>query len=186
MHKASGAESAGYGDPQRSADGARLKNIQAEAQAVTTTFDAERPEIVFVVGEVRSRSDLVSALPKRVADCVVDINAGARGSIDGAALAHDIDTTLQLRRAELIDGAAQRLTAELGRDSGLATEGLPGVCAALREGAVDTLLIGDLGDATVLLGDSPMTVAPTPEVLSELGAHQSTTVRADEALPRPR
>lgn len=183
VHKASGAESAGYGDPQRTADGGRLKNIQEEAQAVTTTFDDAKPEIVFVVGEVQSRSDLVSALPKRVADCVVEIKAGARGSIDEAALAHDIVTTLALRRADVIDAAAQRLTTELNRESGLATEGLPGVCAALREGAVDTLLIGDIGEATVLVGDSPMVVAPTPEVLSELGAAQSRTVRADEALP---
>ena len=183
VHKASGAESPGYGDPQRAAEGARLKNIQEEAQAVTTAFDDIRPEIVFVVGEVQSRSDLVSALPKRVADCVVEIKAGARGSIDDTALAHDIGTTLGLRRADIIDAAAQRLTAELNRQSGLATEGLPGVCAALREGAVETLLIGDLGEATVLVGDSPMTVAPTPEVLSELGSARSATVRADEALP---
>ncbi|BBX16506.1 hypothetical protein CRI77_21215 [Mycolicibacterium duvalii] len=184
VHKASGSEDAGYGDTQRTAEGARLKNIQEAAAVVTTTFDDVGPELVFVVGEVRSRADLVANLPQRVAECVVEVNAGARGSIDEEALRHDIDTRLQLRRVDTIDEAAQRFQAELHRESGLATEGLAGVCAALREGAVDTLMIGDIGAATVLVGDSPTLLAPTPEVLSELGAGGSaTTVRADEALP---
>jgi peptide chain release factor subunit 1 len=57
------------------------------------------------------------------------------------------------------------------------------VCAALREGAVETLLIGDLGDATVLRGDNHETIAPNANVLSELGTAPASTVRADEALP---
>jgi peptide chain release factor subunit 1 len=183
VHKASGAENAGYGDSQRAAEGARQKNIQTAAEQVTAAFDDVSPQLVFVVGEVRSRADLASALPKRVAEKVVEINAGARGSIDTAALAHDIETHLRLRRVDTIDDAAQRFRAELERESGLATEGLAGVCAALRDGAVETLLIGEIGDATVLVGDTATLVAPTPEVMSELGSQESSTVRADEALP---
>ncbi len=183
VHKASGAESAGYGDPQRTAEGARQKNIQAVAESVTALVDDEKPVLVFIVGEVTSRSDLIKALPQRVADEVVEVNAGARGSVDDAQLSHDIDEALQLRRVDDIDSAAARFRAERDRNSGLATEGLDGVCAALRDGAVDTLILGDLGDATVLLGDSPTMVAPSPEVLSELGAERHTTARADEALP---
>ncbi len=183
MHKAAGAESSGYGDAQRTAEAARSKNIRETAEKVTETFDAAGPDVVFVVGEVRSRADLLAQLPKRVAECAVEVNAGARGSIDDAALAHDIDTQLRLRRVDAIDDAAQRFRAELERESGLATEGLAGVCAALREGAVETLIVGDLGDTTVVVGDSPVTVAPNPDVLSELGSEQATTVRADEALP---
>ncbi|MGE2835847.1 hypothetical protein [Mycobacterium sp. SMC-4] len=183
IHKATGAEDPGYGDPQRTADGARMKNIQEAADAVTKMFDDERPQLVFVVGEVRSRADLLGQLPERVTECVVEINAGARGSVDDEALSHDIDTHLRLRRVDVMDEAVQRFQAELQRESGLATEGLAGVCAALREGAVETLLIGEIGDATVLVAESPVTVAPTPEVMSELGGGQARTVRADEALP---
>lgn len=183
VHKASGAENPGYGDPQRAADGARLKNVQEVAEEVTAAFEDADPHLVFVAGEVRSRADLLANLPKRVAERAVEVNAGARGSVDAEALAHDIDTHLRLRRVDVIDDAAQRFSAELERGSGLATEGLPGVCAALREGAVETLIIGELGDATVMTGDSAMMVAPTAEVLSELGSAQSATVRADEALP---
>ncbi|BBX70250.1 Rv2629 family ribosome hibernation factor [Mycolicibacterium psychrotolerans] len=183
VHKASGAESAGYGDPQRTAEGARLKNVQEVADEVTAVFEDSDPALVFIAGEVRSRADLLANLPKRVAERAIEVNAGARGSIDDDALAHDIDTHLRLRRVDVIDDAAQRFTAELQRDSGLATEGVAGVCAALREGAVETLLMGDLGDATVVVGDSATMVAPNPEVLSELGSGQAVTVRADEALP---
>ncbi|WNG90127.1 hypothetical protein C6A87_013990 [Mycobacterium sp. ITM-2016-00317] len=183
VHKATGAESPGYGDPQRAAEGARLKNIQKVADEVVKAFDDGGPDVVFIAGEVTSRADLLGALPKRVTDSVTEINAGARGSIDESALQHDIETQLRLRRVDDIDAAAQRFNAEHDRDSGLATEGLAGVCAALREGAVETLIIGDIGDATVYLGDSPISVAPTPEVLSELGSERCVTVRADEALP---
>ncbi|MCG7596731.1 hypothetical protein [Mycobacterium sp. PSTR-4-N] len=183
VHKASGAENAGYGDPQRTADEARRKNVQEVAEDVTATFEDADPDVVFVVGEVRSRADLVGTLPQRVAERVVEVNAGARGSVGADALAHDIDTHLRLRRVDVIDDAAQRVSAEINRRSGLATEGLDGVCAALREGAVETLIIGNLAEATVVMGDSATTVAPTAEVLSELGLPVTVTVRADEALP---
>ena len=43
------------------------------------------------------------------------------------------------------------------------------MCAALRDGAVETLIIGDIGDATVVLGDEVTTIAPNEDVLSEFG-----------------
>ena len=183
VHKAAGAENAGYSDPQRPAEEAVRKNLRATADQVADVFDDASAEMVWVVGEVRSRADLIAVLPQRVTERVVELDAGARGSVDRDALEHDITTRLLQRRADVIGDAAERWHAESERDSGLATEGLAGVCAALREGAVETLLLGDVGDSTVLLGDAPTTLAPTPEVLSELGSQRSETVRADEALP---
>jgi peptide chain release factor subunit 1 len=183
VHKASGAESPGYGDVQRTADGARAKNVQEEAEKVVAAFDAADPQVVFVAGEVRSRADMIAALPVRVSERVVEVNAGARGTVDESALAADIDTHLRLRRVDAIDGAASRFRTASGSGSGLSTEGLAGVCAALREGAVETLILGELGDTTVVVGDSPLVVAPTPEVLSELGSSRGRVARADEVLP---
>jgi hypothetical protein len=184
VHKASGAESPGYGDPQRTADAARQQNIRAVADRLTTLVDDFAPEIVFIVGEVQSRSDLAADLPERVASRAVELHVGARHSgFDDADLQHEIDQEFARRRVAAIDDAAQRFQAELGRGSGLATEGLDGVTAALRAGAVETLIIGDLGDATVVAGDDLMTVAPNPNVLSELGTAPTQTLRADEALP---
>ncbi|EID10525.1 hypothetical protein MXEN_17904 [Mycobacterium xenopi RIVM700367] len=66
---------------------------------------------------------------------------------------------------------------------GLAAEGLAGVCRALRSGDVDTLIVGELGDATVVTGEARTTVAPDPDTLSELGEPMERVARADEALP---
>lgn len=184
VHKAAGADTPGYGDPQRTAEGAREQNIRAVANQLTTLVDDAGPEVVFVVGEVQSRTALAAQLPERVTALLVDVNVGARHSgFDDADLRHAIDQEFQLRRVAAIDDAAQRFTAERGRGEGLATEGIDGVTAALRAGAVETLIIGDVGDATVVAGDDLSTIAPNEKVLSELGTAPTRVLRADEALP---
>jgi peptide chain release factor subunit 1 len=184
IHKASGAETPGYGDPQPRAEEAARRNIRLAADRVAQLVDETAPEVLFVAGEVRSRNDFLDALPKRAAQRAVEVSGGARhGGGDDVALHEQISAIFENRRNATADEVSQRFQAELGRGSGLATEGLDGVCAALREGAVETLLIGDLGDATVLRGDNHETIAPNANVLSELGAAPASTVRADEALP---
>jgi peptide chain release factor subunit 1 len=187
VHKASGPETAGYGDSQLHTDEAARKNVRAVADRVSelvlntgdTAFDA-----VFVVGEVRSRSDLLAALPERVGERAVPLQIGARHS------GHDIEEIQQVieawfvrQRLSAIDAAAERFTAEVGRQSGLAAEGLDAVCSALGQGTVDTLIIGEIDDATVVANEGLTTVAPTANVLLEQGAAPAKTLRADEALP---
>ncbi|MHC9296004.1 hypothetical protein ACRCUN_26375 [Mycobacterium sp. LTG2003] len=184
VHKASGAETPGYGDPQPRTEESRAKNIRAVAGRVTALVDEETPELVFVVGEVQSRSDLTAALPDRVTERLVQLQVGARHSGFDRQQLHDaIGEHLRQRHVAAINTVAQRFSAELGRHSGMATEGLNGVCAALREGAVETLIVGSIGDATVVASDDLATVAPNANVLSELGAAPTHTLRADEALP---
>jgi Bacterial archaeo-eukaryotic release factor family 2 len=182
VHKAARADTPGYGDPQRAAEGARQQNIRAVADRLTTLVDDAGPEVVFVIGEVRSRADFLKELPDRVISRVVELHVGARhGGFDDEQVRQEIDQEFQRRRVAAIDQAAQQFRAGLG--SGLATEGLHGVTAALRAGAVETLIIGDIGDATVVAGDDLTTVAPNPDVLSELGTAPTQVLRADEALP---
>lgn len=57
------------------------------------------------------------------------------------------------------------------------------MCAALRDGDVDTLIVGRLGDATVVTGKARTAVAPDADVLSEFGEPVERVARADEALP---
>jgi hypothetical protein len=183
VHKASGAETSGYGDPQRGAENARGKNVASVAHRVTALVDELSPEVLFIVGEVQSRSDLLTDLPERVADRCIEVNAGARTSIDERHLHQAISDQIERRHFAAVDDIADRFTAELGRGSGLATEGLAGVTAALRGGAVETLIIGEMGDATVVAGDDLATVSPNADVLSQLGEAPGQTLRADEALP---
>ncbi|VAZ69834.1 hypothetical protein LAUMK4_05289 [Mycobacterium persicum] len=184
VHKAAGAETAGYGDPQLRTDEAARKNVRAVADRVTELVDETGIDAFFVVGEVRSRSDLLAALPERVLGRAVPLKVGARHSgygldeVQGA-----IESWFVRRRLRAIDDAAERFGAEIGRRSGRAAEGLGAVCSALRQGAVDTLIVGDIGDATVVADETLSSFAPNADVLSEQGAAPAKTLRADEALP---
>lgn len=187
VHKAAGAETAGYGDPQLRTDEAARKNVRAVADRVGELIEDKRDkgiQVIFVVGEVRSRSDLLSALPDRLRDRAVALEVGARHSgHDFGEIERAIEEEFVKRQVRAIDDAAQRFTAEIGRQSGLAAEGLGAVCSALRQGAVDTLILGDVGDATVVADEGLTTLAPNANVLSEQGAAPAKTLRADEALP---
>jgi hypothetical protein len=184
IHKADRAETPGYGDPQRRTMEARRKNLRAVAERLATLVDEVSPEVIFVVGEVQSRSDLRPTLAERVAERVVELEVGARHSgFSDADLQHAVDQEFLRRRLAAIEHAAEQFAQAIGQGSGLATQGLNGVCAALRAGAVETLIIGDIGDATVVAGDDLMTIAPNENVLSELGTAPNQILRADEALP---
>lgn len=148
VHKAAGAESAGYGDPQPHVEEATRKNIRAVAARLAELADTAGPDAVFVVGEVQSRSALLEALPKRLAEMTSELSVGARGH-DSGAVQDAIEAECRRRQLEDIQDAVQRFTAESGRLSGLAVEGLAAVCEGLTQGAMETLIIKDLGDATV-------------------------------------
>jgi hypothetical protein len=184
VHKPVTAGWNGYGDVERSAEEAVRMNVRAVADRLTELGDATGAEVVFVCGEVRSRSDVVSALPDRVMQRVSKLPASARGHRAREPEISDmVDRVFERRRKADIAEIADRYTSEKGRGSGLAAEGLSAVCAALREGCVDTLIVGALGDATVVTGENRCTVAPNADVLSELGEAPDRVVRADEALP---
>ncbi|MGB9223270.1 hypothetical protein [Mycobacterium sp.] len=143
-------------------------------------------EAVFVVGEIRSRSHLVATLPDRVGERAIPLQVGAgnrgRGVHDGEEIHRAIDAAFLRRQLHMIDHAA-RFDAEVGRQSGRAAEGLAAVCSALRRGAVETLIVGKIRDATVVTDRGLTTVAPNAKVLSEQGGAPAKTLRADEALP---
>ncbi len=160
------------------------KNFRAVAGRVEHLIGEYRPEAVFVIGEKRSRSDFLGTLPHQVQSLAVDLEVGARDSgHDTDDVQHAIHAHMLKLRLATIDDAAQRFTAEVGRQSGLAAEGLGPVCSGLRQGAVDTLIIGDIGEETVVADEDLTSFAPTAEVLSEQGAAPAQTLRADEALP---
>ncbi len=184
VHKAAAAETAGYGRPQLRTEEAARKNVRAVADRVSEFVDDAPFDTVFVVGEVRSRSDLLAALPDRIGERTVPLQVGARHSGHSfEEIRRNIEAWFMRQRLRMIDAAAERFTAEVGRQSGLAAEGLDAVCSALRQGAVDTLIIGEIDDATVVADEGMTTVAPNANVLSEQGAAPAKTLRADEALP---
>ena len=184
VHKPGSAGWHGYGDLQHTTDEAVRVNVRAVARRITELVDENSLEVVFVCGAVRTRSDIVAALPKRLLSRVCELQAGPSGHrVREQEVTDQVDAEFQRRwRAGLAD-VMDRLNTERGRGAGLAAEGIPEVCAALRYGDVDTLIVGDLADATVVVGKDLTMVAADADMLSEIGEAPQRVARADEALP---
>ncbi len=184
VHKPVTAGWNGYGDLQHTTEEAIRMNCRAVADELTRLVDEADPKVVFLSGEVRSLADVISELPERVAERVSQLHAGARKSgIDEEQIRELTAAEFDRRRGIEMTGIADRFEAEIGRGSGLAAEGVASVSAALRDGNVGTLIVGELGDATVVTGKALTTIAPDAEALSELGEPVERVARADEALP---
>jgi peptide subunit release factor 1 (eRF1) len=184
VHKPATAGWNGYGDFQHTTEEAIRMNARAVAQHLTRLVDQADPQVVFVCGEVRSRANVVAELPARVARRVTQQHAQARnGGIDTDEINRLATAEFARRQCTEMSGIINRFEAEIGRGSGLAAEGLAAVCAALRDSDVDTLILGELGDATVVTGKGLTSIAPDADVLSEFGEPVARIARADEALP---
>ena len=157
--------------------------------AATVVRVSELPYIVPIVEH---------GLPERIAERAVPLKIGARRGHDFDEVQQDIHAQFLKQRLDVIDDVAQHFEAEVARPFALAAEGLGAVCSALRQCAVATLLIGDIGEATVVADEDLRTIAPNadelPEqvglafapnaiVVAEHAAAAAKTRRADEALP---
>lgn len=179
-----GTSGDGYADTSPRTLEAIRKNTRAVADRLTVLADRVDAKAVFVAGAVRSRTEVVAALPPRIASCVTQLPAAARGSVTQQVDIDDaVATEFGTRRAGEDARHREHFAGELARGSGLAAEGMAAVCAALRTGDVETLIVGKLGEQTVLTGADRRTVAPDADTLSELGEPVARVVRADEALP---
>jgi hypothetical protein len=184
VHKPASAGWHGYGDMTHSAEEAVRMNVRATVDRITELADQSRAEIVFVCGEVRSRSDVLAELPHRIAARVVSLPARAEGGrAHENEVADLIDGEFARRHRDAAGMVVARYQAETGRRSGLAVQGLPAVCTALRDGAVDTLIISDLSSATVVSGDDRTMVATDADALSQFGKAPRRVALADEVLP---
>jgi Bacterial archaeo-eukaryotic release factor family 2 len=184
VHKPVSAGWNGYGDFQHTTEEAIRMNCRAVADHLTRLVDEADPEVVFLCGEVRSRTDVIAELPERVTQRVSQLHAGARKSgIDEHEVRRLMAAEFARRHRSEMTDIADRFEAEIGRGSGWAAEGLVAVCAALRDGDVETLIVGKPGDATVVTGKALTTVAPDADVLSDFGEPVERVARADEALP---
>ncbi|MBB4683266.1 Rv2629 family ribosome hibernation factor [Amycolatopsis jiangsuensis] len=158
------------------------QNLEEVAGAVARAADHVGAEVVVLAGEVQARSALHELLPESVRRITETVEGASRaepsGELDG-----QVAELLLNRRATELDDLAERFRAETGRESGLAVSGLAGVTAALSEASVETLLVGDPGDAMVFTGPEPAQVGADGTRLDALGVPEPSRNRADEALP---
>ncbi|MCW1959364.1 MAG: hypothetical protein KIH64_012640 [Mycobacterium sp.] len=183
VHKAHKAETAGYGGPQGRVEEAVRRNIREVAEQVTKVCDDSGADVVFITGEVASRAELLAELPERVAVKAVQLRGGGRAAgTDQAEVAHEIGEQFAPRRRAVIEDAAERFNA--GHGAGLAIEGLTDVTAALRDGSVETLIVGDIGQATIVADHDQLLLCGTDvATVSDLGGSPDRVLPADEALP---
>ncbi|MGJ6123994.1 hypothetical protein QN239_15650 [Mycolicibacterium sp. Y3] len=184
VHKPAAAGRYGWGDAERSTEEAVRMNVRSVADRITELLTTSGAELVFVSGEVRARTDVISALPAHIGAHAVPLSAGAHGCrAPESELADSIAAEFARRRRAAAEAVMDRFQAEDARGSGLAVQGLPSVCAGLRDGAVDTLIIGRLGSATVVSGRDRTTIAADADSLSESGEAPCRIAPADEVLP---
>jgi hypothetical protein len=183
VHKAHKADTAGYGGPQGRVQEAVRKNIREVADRITHLVDETGADVVFVTGEATARAELLAELPERVAAKAVQLQGGGRtAGTDPDEVDREVAEEFARRRQAVIADAAGRYAA--GHGTGLAVDGLADVTAALRDGAVDTLIIGDLGTATVVADhDQLLLSGPDAATVSDLGGSPDRVLPADEALP---
>jgi hypothetical protein len=183
VHKAHKADAAGYGGPQGRVEEAVRRNLREVAEQLTKMSDDSGADVVFLTGEVASRAELLAELPERVAAKAVQLQGGGRtAGTDQAEVAREISEQFATRRRAVVEDAVERFHA--GHGAGLAVEGLAEVIAALRDGSVDTLLIGDIGQGTVVADhDQLMLAGPDAATVSSLGGSPDRVLPADEALP---
>ena len=158
IHKAATAGWNGYGDFQRNVEEAVRINVRAVASRLTELADHIGAAVIFVSGQVRARAELVAELPKRLATAVVALPAGASGQRLSDHEAQElIEEVLRKQHETEMHELTGTFAQERGNQSGRAVDGMAAVCAGLRDGNVETLVVGELGTATVLLGDEPTT-----------------------------
>jgi Bacterial archaeo-eukaryotic release factor family 2 len=132
VHKPVTAGWSGYGDLQRTTEEAVRMNVRAVADHLTRLVDEADPAVVFVCGELRSRTDLVSALPERVAHRVSQLHAGARkSSLDEDEIREPSAAEFARRRCIEMSDIAERFPSRNRPRVGAGSRRVgPGMCGA--------------------------------------------------------
>lgn len=171
VHQVRGGGTANYEMRQHQEETVR-QNVRAIAEDLTKVAEKVAAELIVIAGEVQGRRAVHEALPPRLQDIAQEVTH--------ADVAAEVALAAKQRR---LDEVLERFNDALNSRSGLAVDGLEAVTAALTEANVETLLISDPGDATVVTGDTPAQVAVEAEEVRALGAGEPRERRADEALP---
>ncbi|WP_019818604.1 Rv2629 family ribosome hibernation factor [Saccharomonospora saliphila] len=161
------------------------QNIELAADHVGTVGRRIGASLVVAAGAPEARKALIEALPETVREHATEVSGGGRHQGSGEdTLNAEIDDLLTEATRRRRQDAADRFSAALSKPTGLAVQGIEAVTTALREHNVETLLVGDPGDAEVFAGSGdPAQLAAQAETLTTLGVDRPGRVRADEALP---
>lgn len=160
------------------------QNIELAADHVGSVARRIGASLVVSAGAPEPRKALIEALPETVREHATEVGSGGRhqGS-SGQELDVQVNELLTEATRQRRENGVERFSAALAKPTGLAVQGLEAVTTALREANVETLLVGDPGDAEVFVGSEPYLLAAQEEALRTLGNENVRRTRADEALP---
>jgi hypothetical protein len=132
---------------QQRAENTWERNADDVAEAIVELAGRIDPALVFIAGDVRARHLVRDALPDRVRDRTVLIEAGSPDGIAG-----DVVRQLSDHSARHVRDLADRVRNRIGADS--ASTDLDDVLSSLTAGRVDHLLVHDDGSDEVLTSSS--------------------------------
>ncbi|CAM2988049.1 peptide chain release factor 2 [Saccharomonospora xinjiangensis] len=160
------------------------RNIEKAAEHVGSIARRIGATLIVVAGQAPARKAFLDALPPTVRHHAEEVGPGARReSVGHHELESRIDDLVAEATRRRRDEVTERFESAYSMPQGLAVQGLEAVTSALRERNVETLLVGDPGDAEVLTGPDPSLVAVQEEELrQEHGVTEVGRARADEAL----
>jgi hypothetical protein len=142
---------------------------------------------VFLVGDPYARSVVQATATGRLAERLVDLGHGSRaaGSSDKNVEQLIGDHLAAVRRATK-ERRLARLAERRERPDGAAATGLTDVLSALREAAVETLILLDRPESTDRLwtGSEPLAIGSSEQDVKGLGVDEVYEDRLDEVLLR--
>lgn len=128
---------------QQRAENTWERNADDVAEAIVAADERVHAETVFIAGDLRAQSLVLDALPRRVREHAVKVEAGSPSGI-----ADEVVRLLADHVARETRDLAEQLRSRLG--SGTATTNRGEVLAAVRAGRVEHLLVHDDGSDTVV------------------------------------
>jgi len=157
------------------------QNAKEIAEAVAAEADAVEAELVIVTGDERAVHLVAEHLPERFRDHLVLDDHQPFDDESDAVVFDRARTLLRDRLGREIVDVLERFGEARGRGEG-AADGIPDVLAALRQGAVETLLVsGDSGDPVHVAVDDPMQLASQAAQLTDLGFDDVVEARLTDA-----
>lgn len=156
------------------------QNVVEIADAVTELAGKVSAELIVLAGETQGRAALREHLPDQLRPLVAEVPAA-----EHAADVRDIvDVLVAQRQNERTDTLLDWFRGQLAGSGDLAVHGIDATCAALREANVETLVLGELDERTLVIsGTDPIELASGEEELRDIGITPRGPQRADEAIP---
>lgn len=157
------------------------QNAKEIAEAVRAEAEAMDAELIVVTGDGRAVQLVADHLPEHWHDRLVLDDHEPTDAASEEAVFERARTVVRDRAAREVVGTLERFAEHRGRHD-RAAEGVDDVFAALRQGAVEVLLVAEDVDDTVHVAvEDPRQVATDSQLLADSGFTDVVTTRATDA-----